>query len=270
MKVAGARRSGTVAEVLFVVVCALTAPTAVHAQDSVPEWLMRLQLPNAAAKSVMTPTGWGAAYGTLFGGIGISERNPWLPSSDGIMGFGVGVGDPVLQVGLQVGVTVSDLSEFDNRAYSFKVHRYLGAGTAVAFGGGSLFTGGPFVDDLGETFYAVVSHVVQGTASPRPGIGRLHLSVGVGSGRFANTSERDVSEGKRSNGTWIFGNAALEVARDVNLIVEWGGINLHAGVNKAFQVDEVTISVTVAAADLTGYSGDGARLLLGGAVAVAF
>ena len=248
----------------------LTLPSVVHAQDAVPDWLISLRLPNAGAKSVMTPTGWGAAYGTVFGGLGVSERNPWLPSSDGVVGFGVGIGDPVLQVGLQVGITVSDLSEFDNYAYSFKLHRYLGNGTAVAVGGESLFTGGPFVDDLGETFYLVVSHVVQGTASPRPVIGRLHVSAGVGSGRFAITSERDISEGKRSSGTWFFGNAALEVGRDVNVIVEWGGTNLHAGINKAFQVDEVTISLTVAAADLTDYSGDGARLLLGGAVAVGF
>jgi len=186
-----------------------------------------------------------------------------------VLGFGVGLGDPVLQVVVQAGVTISDLSELDNRLYSFKLHRYLGNGTAIAVGGESLFTGGPFVDDLGEAFYLVVSHVVQRGAS-RPGIGRLHLSAGVGSGRFAETNERDVSEGKRANGTWLFGNAALKVARDVNLIVEWGGINLNVGVNKAFQVDEVTVSLTVAAADLTEYSGDGARLLLGGAVAVIF
>lgn len=245
-------------------------PDAAIAQDRDLDWLLELQLPNGGAKSVMSPTGWGAAYGTLFGGLGVSERNPWLPSSDGVVGFGIGVGDPVLQVGVQAGVTVSDLSEFDNRAFSFKFHRYLGKGTAIAVGGESLFTAGPFVDDLGETFYAVVSHVVQGAASSRPGIGRLHMSLGVGSGRFAHTSERDGSEGKRSNGTWVFANAALELARDVNVIVEWAGINLHTGINKAFVVDEVTVSLTLAAADLTGYSGDGARLLMGGAVAVGF
>ena len=218
----------------------------------------------------MTPTGWGAAYGAVFAGVGVSERNPWLPSSDGVMALGVGLGDPIRHVGVQLGVTVSDLSEFDNYAYSFKLHRYLGHGTAIAVGGESLLTSGDFVDDLGETFYVVVSHVVQGVASPRPGAGRLHLSAGVGSGRFADTSERDVSEGKSESGTWIFGNAALEVARDLNLIVEWAGINLHAGVSKAFQVGDVAISLSLAAADLTGYSGDGARLLAGGAVAVGF
>ncbi len=244
-------------------------PVAGQAQE-VPDWLMSLRLPNAGAKSVMTPTGWGAAYGAAFAGVGVSERNPWLPSSDGVVGLGFGLGDPVLNVGVQLGVTVSDLSEFDNYAYSFKLHRYLGHGTAIAVGGGSLLTDGPFVDDLGETVYLVVSHVVQGVASPRPGVGRLHLSAGVGSGRFANTSERDVSEGKRETGTRIFGNAALEVAKDLNLIVEWSGINLHAGVSRSFQVGDVAVSFSVAAADLTRYSGDGARLLGGAAVAVEF
>ncbi len=246
----------------------LSAPAVGRAQVVVPDWLLSLRLPNAGAKSVMTPTGWGAAYGSIFAGARVSERNPYLPSSDGVMALGVG--DPVLNIALQLGVTVSDLSEFDNYAYSFKLHRYLGQGTAIALGGESLLTGGPLVDDLGETFYLVVSHVVQGVASPRHGVGRLHLSAGVGSGRFANRSPRDVSEGKGENGTWVFGNAAVEVAKDLNLLVEWSGINLHAGMSKAFQVGDVAISLSLAAADLTDYSGDGARLLGGGAVAVGF
>ncbi len=79
-----------------------------------------------------------------------------------------------------------------------------------------------------------------------------------------------MSEGKGEGGTWIFGNAALEVGRNLNLILEWSGINLHAGVSKAFQLGGVAISLSVAAADLTDYTGDGARLLGGGAVAVGF
>ena len=79
-----------------------------------------------------------------------------------------------------------------------------------------------------------------------------------------------MSEGKGENGTWVFGNAAVEVAKDLNLLVEWSGINLHAGVSKAFQVGDVAISLSLAAADLTDYSGDGARLLGGGDVAVGF
>ena len=267
-----ARRAvaSSILSVFLLTATLLSAPAGIRGQETVPEWLLSLRLPNQGAKSVMTPTGWGAAYGAVFAGVGVSERNPWLPSSDGVVGAGLGLGDPILNVGVQLGVTISDLSEFDNYAYSFKLHRYLGGGTAVAVGGGSLLTGGSFVDDLGESFYLVVSHVFQGVASPRPGVGRLHLSAGVGSGRFANTSERDVAEGKHENGTWVFGNAALEVARDVNLIVEWSGINLHAGVSKAFQVGHVALAFSLAAADLTGYSGDGARLLGGAAVAVGF
>ena len=79
-----------------------------------------------------------------------------------------------------------------------------------------------------------------------------------------------MSEGKGENGTWVFSNAAVEVAKDLNLLVEWSGINLHAGVSKAFQVGDVAISLSLAAADLTDYSGDGARLLGGGDVAVGF
>ena len=110
----------------------LGGPGGLNAQQAVPDWLLSLRFPNAGAKSVMTPTGWGAAYGSVFAGLGVSERNPYLPSSDGVMALGAGVGDPVRNLGVQLGVTVSDLSEFDNYAYSFKLHRYLGQGTAIA------------------------------------------------------------------------------------------------------------------------------------------
>lgn len=241
-----------------------------QAQETVPDWLVDLRLPNSAAKSIMTPSGWGAAYGTVFVGAGVSERNPYLPNSDGIVALGVGVGDPVLNAGLQMGVTVSDLSELDNYAFSLKVHRYLGRGTAIAVGGESLLTGGEFVDDAGSTFYVVLSHVLQGFPSQRPGIGRLHASVGVGSGRFAEKSERDASEGKGEDATRFFGNVALEVAQDVNVLVEWSGTNLHVGLSKTFLTGHLPVALSLGLADLTGYTGDGVRVIAGGAVALSF
>ncbi len=61
-----------------------------------------------------------------------------MRTPDGIVGLGYGMGDPVLSVGLQIGTTVSDLSDFDDVSFSFKVHRYLARGTTIALGGESL------------------------------------------------------------------------------------------------------------------------------------
>ena len=108
----------------------LLVPVAGHAQQ-VPKWLLRLKLPNSAAKSIMTPSAWGAAFGSAFLGAGVAEPTPYLPTADAIVAMGYGMGDPVLNVGLQIGTTLADLSEFNNVSFSFKVHRYLARGTGV-------------------------------------------------------------------------------------------------------------------------------------------
>ena len=252
----------------------LLVPMAGHAQQ-VPEWLLKLKLPNSAAKSIMTPSAWGAAFGSAFVGAGVAERTPYLPSADGIVAMGYGMGDPVLNVGLQIGTTISDLSETDNISFSFKVHRYLARGTTIAFGGESLFSNddpadNDAADDAGDTFYFVMSHVVQALGSSRPGIGRVHVSAGVGSGRFARKSDRDFSEGKGRNGTAVFGNVAVEVAGGMNIILEWSGTNLLTGVSRTIQTRNVPISLSFGVADLTNYSGNGVRVLGGAALAVSF
>ena len=123
----------------------LLIPAVGHAQQ-VPEWLRMLKLPNSGAKSIMTSSAWGAAYGAAYLGAGAAERTPYLPSADGIVALGYGMGDPVLSVGLQIGTTVSDLSQFDNLSFSFKAHRYLARGTSIALGGESLFSNNEFAD----------------------------------------------------------------------------------------------------------------------------
>ena len=47
----------------------LLVPGAGHTQQ-VPDWLLELKLPNAGAKSIMTPSAWGAAFGSGFVGVG--------------------------------------------------------------------------------------------------------------------------------------------------------------------------------------------------------
>ena len=240
----------------------LLVPTAGQSQQ-VPDWLAKLKLPNSGAKTIMTPTAWGAAYGSALVGVGATDRTPFLPSADGIVGLGYGMGDPVLNVGLQIGTTVSDLSEFNNHSLDFKIHRYLAKGTTVAVGGESLFSNNEFADDQGDSFYLVVSHVVQALGTSRPGVGRVHLNLGLGSGHFSRKSVRDFSEGKGRNGTAVFGSVAVEVVHGTNALLEWTGTNLLTGVSKGFQVQSVPISFSFGLDDLTDYTGDGVRLLAG-------
>ena len=242
--------------------------TAEGQAQEVPDWLLKLKLPNSGAKAIMTPTGWGAAFGSAYLGTGAARRTPYLPNADGIVGLGYGMGDPVLRVGLQIGATLSDLSERDNVSFSFKLHRYLARGTSIALGGESLFSNDPLSDDAGDTFYLVVSHVIQTFGSSRAGIGRVHVSAGVGTGRYAKKSDRDFSEGRGRNGTMAFANLAVEVAPGTNVVLEWSGTNLLTGLSRTIHMQSVPIVLSVGLADLTGYSGDGVRLVAAAAVAL--
>ena len=64
------------------------------------------RFPNAARKSILTPTGWDAAYNTVCGGMGYQSNGPSGSGSDVDWGFGVGLGDPVLLIGVQISGTV--------------------------------------------------------------------------------------------------------------------------------------------------------------------
>ena len=56
----------------------------------------------------------------------------------------------------------------------------------------------------------------------------------------------------------------------MNIISEWSGTNLLAGVSRTIQTRNVPISLSFAIADLTNYSGNGVRVLGGAAIAVSF
>jgi len=51
------------------------------------------------------------------------------------------------------------------------------------------------------------------------------------------------------------------VANEFNLITDWNGLNLNAGVSKTFRFSALPLVATVGVADLTHNSGDGARLI---------
>ena len=73
--------------VAFALAGHLLIPVEGHAQQ-VPDWLLKLRLPNSSAKAIMTPTAWGAAFGSAYLGAGAARRTPYLPSADGIVGMG--------------------------------------------------------------------------------------------------------------------------------------------------------------------------------------
>jgi hypothetical protein len=228
--------------------------------------------PNEGGSSIMVPSGWGAYGGMVFGGVSVTAPQVYSDRSDGNAGAGIGIGDPYENIGLELSVAMMDLSEQDNISFGFKLHKNIADGTSVGIGGLNLFRD-KLESDADESYYVVVSHAVQGMPSgTKPYESKLLLSLGVGNGMFSEMSPFDIDAGKNRHGTYVFGSAGYEFLKATNLVVEWSGINLNAGVSTGlFSLSRtLPVNVTVAAGDLTSYSGDGVRLLCSVSSAVLF
>jgi len=234
--------------------------------DLVQEPLYDVYLPNRAATTLATPSGWGAWGNTIFIGGGITSPAPYSEDSDGAAAVGFGIGNPAKNVGLQMSATVNDLSEQDNVSYGALLHRYLGYGTSVSIGGEHLFRDED-ESDVGESYYLAFGHAFQNVVSDTPGQSGLHGSIGVGTGRFAHKSPLDVADNKGEKGSYVFGALAYEIFENTNVILEWSGLNLNAGVAIA-PFENFPLGVTLGAADLTDNSGDGVRFI--GAAGLAY
>jgi len=214
-------------------------------------------LPNSAGKSLATPTGWGASNNVVFIGAGGTVPQAYSDHADGSIVFGGGFGDNIETLGVELSAAINDFDEVDRMSYGIKLHKYLGYGMAFAVGGEHLFA--PDDSDADESFYAVLSRISQHHPNAE-GISKLHYSMGVGSGRYGEKSEKDKDEGKGSHGTYVFGSAAYEVISDTNLILEWTGINFNTGISTA-PIKNIPVVVTLGLGDLVeDFSGDGVRV----------
>ena len=223
----------------------------------------KVPLPNGVAHVLTIPSGYGpAVFANQRGGVSLGigaggvSRVPWTDQADGGIGFGLGFGNAFETVGVSIGVSLNDLSDLGNEdriSFGFQVSRYLFDGLSVAVGGENLFVGST---DGQESFFAVGSWAFDGDSGPLPFDGVATL--GLGSGRFAEKTERDEFEGLGSDATVVFGALAWELSDHVNVIADWNGRNLSVGAG--LRIPETPLSLRLGVRDLTGYTGDGARL----------
>ncbi|GCA81136.1 hypothetical protein [Microcystis aeruginosa] len=211
----------------------------------------------APGASISTPIGFGASLGQIFGGFGFQSRTRFTNQADGGLSLGGGLGDPQKIVGLDV--TLAILSLFDDNAgrgsFSFKIHRSLPEGFAVALGFENAINWGG--TDGGSSIYGVVSKFFQLTETTKEPFSQLTLSLGVGGGRFR--SEGAIEDGVNSLG--VFASAGLRIVEPVSAIVEWSGQDLNAGIS-LIPFPKIPLTVNLAGADLTGNAGDGARFVM--------
>ncbi|MEO8240853.1 MAG: hypothetical protein ABI832_01005 [bacterium] len=223
----------------------------------------KVALPNGAAHEITIPSGFGPARfanqpatTTLSASLGGVSRVPYTTKPDGGLGLGLSFGNAFHGVGSSVTMSFNDLSDLANPeriSWGIVLSHYLGDGVSVALGGENLFVK---VTDGEASFYLAGSWAFSPETSAMPFKGVMTL--GAGSGRFASMTERDIFEGRTGPATTIFGDVAWEVNDKVNLMAEWNGRNLNAGV--AYRMPRTGISLKLGVADLTGYSGDGPYL----------
>jgi hypothetical protein len=210
----------------------------------------------APGVTLFTPSGYGKSWGSGVVGVGVQSRTRFRDQADGALGVSFGFGDAQQVVGLDVGLTVLDLSQFDRGALSLKLHRLLPQDVAIAAGVSNIVFGGG--SDAGVTPYGVVTKKISLKSSTAQPLSQVFLSLGVGGGNLR--SEDSVLNDTGTAG--VFGSVAVRVIEPVNLIAEWSGQDLSMGLS-IIPFKRLPLVITPAVSDITGSAGDGVRFVLG-------
>jgi hypothetical protein len=208
---------------------------------------------SAPGSSAGTPTAYGAGEGQGYVGAGL-----YIPldkgRSDGSLSIGVGSGDPVKSVAIEVSADITSIGtqDFgDSGQIGLKLHKYFEDGTAVALGWSNAIKWGDSNKDAKDTVYGVVTKAFD--LQPN-GKNRLPLTVSLGVGTGSFRSEGDVTNNKQ--GVNVFGSLGLRVIPEASAIASWTGNALNAGVSLA-PLKTAPIVINAVFTDLTNTFNNG-------------
>ncbi|MEH2246164.1 hypothetical protein [Nostoc sp.] len=189
----------------------------------------------APGSTAGTPSAYGASFGQAYIGGGLfSPIDKNKDRQDGSLSVGFGLGNAAKSVGLEVNINITsvgggDSFDFgDSGGVGFKLHRYLGDGTAVAIGWSNPIKWGD-VTKAKDTVYGVVtkSFLLQ-PDNPNNKL-PLTVSVGLGSGAFRSKGAIAADE----NTVNLFAGLGLRVIPQVSLVSSWTGNRLNMGASFA-------------------------------------
>ena len=211
--------------------------------------------PNDAQQGVMIPSGWGGYGSYFFGSIGGAYPEVYTKNQlDLVASAGFCIGDPEKLVNFAASVNMTSPKRLTNFSANFSLSRSVFTGSSVTIGGIQLFASDSISDAPQPTFFIAFSHSVQTMPSKTAGCSKLTYTIGIGSGRFALKSEKDIMEGRGKHGTLIFGGVSYELFQHVNLNAEWSGMNL--GFSVGVRPFRTPLSFGIGVTDLTRYSSD--------------
>lgn len=204
------------------------------------------ELPKAAPGSTAgTPSAYGASFGQAYIGGGLlfpldEDRD----RVDGSLSVGFGLGNATKSVGLEVNANITSVGGGDNFDFGdsggvgFKLHRYLGDGTAVAVGWSNPIKWGD-VTNAKDTIYGVVTKSFSLQPDNLNNKLPLTISVGLGSGSFRSKGAIEANE----NAVNMFASLGLRVIPQVSLVSSWTGNRLNMGASFApFQNTPIVIN----------------------------
>ena len=202
----------------------------------------------------LTPSAYGADWGDAFVGLSgvTSGRNEdkW----DGSASVGVGFGDAIDTVGVEVSVGIISLDGFaDDGTIGFKLHKVFPQANnlAVAAGWSNAISWGD-ANDAEDTFYGVVTHRFdlqpdQDNTLP------LTASLGIGTGAFRSIGAIEAG----SNDPNVFGSLGLRVIPELSIVSGWTGSALGLGVSAA--PFDFPLIMTAGVSDVTDNTASGPR-----------
>jgi len=226
-----------------------------------------LSIPNLSrSQGISSPGGFGASGRTVYGGFVGNFTQPYSNNSNLAMTLGVGLGDPIKGVGVQIESSMLDLSDQSLYSAAVILHRVLQPGVSMAVGFENLisYSSDPSVSNNGihQSGYFAVSHAL-GAKYPGTFIGKFTYSVGLGLGRYSRIPTADMLYTNQKDGTYIFGAIQYAVTKHLNLHTEWNGSNINAALSANAHLYKVPFSVLLGYMDLTNNSGDRARFMAG-------
>jgi len=206
------------------------------------------------ASTFLTPSAYGADQGDAFVGLSYLTQGDNDFKSDGSISAGIGFGDAVDNVGVEVSVGIISLDGFgDDGTIGFKLHKVFpqADNLAVAVGWSNAIKWGD-AGNAEDTFYGVVTKrfdLQPDKSNTLP----LTASLGIGTGAFRSTGA--IAAG--NNAPNVFGSLGLRVIPEVSLVSGWTGNALGLGVSSA--PFDFPLVFTVGVSDVTGNTTSGAQ-----------
>jgi len=199
-----------------------------------------------------SPSGYGASWGDIFGGIGLATRTPTSERADGSAIVGFGLGDADRYVGLEAVMAIISINPNDggfgeDGNFALKVHRNLPYNFAVALGMQNIGRWGNANNEK-ETFYASVTKAIllqpDNPANTMP----LFITFGMGNGIYRNQANQTKAASNDHYGA--FGSVAWHFIPRAGLLADYNAEKLNLALSIA-PFNKLPAVVSIGALDVT-------------------